>query len=127
MPFPPNRVRGVQKLASKKARFNEVCITIMTLNSLFPSYVAHGEQVFLKIDTQGYTKKVLDGAIESISKIQGIFVEMSLVKFYSNEPLIGDVISMLYNKGFVLVSIDPEFIDRKTGQLLQVNGLFTRA
>jgi hypothetical protein len=51
-------VRGVQKLASKKARFNEVCITIMTLNSLFPSYVAHGEQVFLKIDTQGYTKKV---------------------------------------------------------------------
>lgn len=43
-----------------------------------------------------------------------------------NEPLIGDVISMLYDKGFVLVSIGPEFIDRKTGQLLQVNGLFAR-
>ena len=101
-------------------------ITTMTLDSLFSNYVAQGEQIFLKIDTQGYTKKVLDGATESISKIQGILVEMSMIQLYSNEPLIGDVISMLYDKGFVLVFIDPEFIDRKTGQLLQVNGLFVR-
>lgn len=115
-----------EQAAPESVYIGKEVITIMTLDSLFPSYVAHGEQVFLKMDTQGYTKKVLDGAIESIYKIQGIFVEMSLVQLYSNEPLIGDVISMLYEKGFVLVSIDPEFIDRKTGQLLQVNGLFAR-
>lgn len=115
-----------EEAAPESVYIGKEVITIMTLDSLFPSYVDRREQVFLKIDTQGYTKKVLDGAIESIKKIQCIFVEMSVLQLYSNEPLIGDVISLLYNKGFVLVSINPEFIDRKTGRLLQVNGLFAR-
>ena len=51
---------------------------------------------------------------------------MSLVELYSGEPLIGEVTSMLYEKGFNLLCIEPEFVDKKSGRLLQVNGLFGR-
>ena len=101
-------------------------ISIKTLDSLFDENISSGERVFLKIDTQGYTKQVLSGANKSIDKISGVFVEMSLVPLYAGEPLIGEVISMLYEKGFALRAIEPEFIDRKNGRWLQVNGLFSR-
>lgn len=101
-------------------------VSIKALDSLFNQHVSAGEQVFLKIDTQGYTKQVLSGASESIEKIAGVFVEMSLVPLYAGEPLVGEVISMLYEKGFVLLAIEPEFMDRKSSKLLQVNGLFSR-
>ena len=102
-------------------------ITVKTLDSLFDEHVSAGEKVFLKIDTQGYTKHVLNGANNSMSRISGVFVEMSLVPLYAGEPLIGEVISMLYEMGFVLRAIEPEFTDRKNSRLLQVNGLFARA
>ena len=102
-------------------------ITIKSLDSIFDQCASADDKVFLKIDTQGYTKPVLDGASNSLDKISGVFVEMSLVPLYSGESLIGEVISMLYERGFVLLAIEPEFIDKKSGRLLQVNGLFTRA
>jgi FkbM family methyltransferase len=102
-------------------------ITINSLDSIFDQYASADDKVFLKIDTQGYTKPVLDGASNSLDKISGVFVEMSLVPLYAGESLIGEVISMLYERGFVLLAIEPEFIDKKSGRLLQVNGLFTRA
>lgn len=105
---------------------NKEAISIKTLDSIFDTHVSAGEKTFLKIDTQGYTKQVLGGASKSIEKIAGVFVEMSLVPLYAGEPLIGEVISMLYEKGFVLLAIEPEFIDKKSGRILQVNGLFAR-
>ena len=101
-------------------------ITIKTLDSVFDEHVSASDRVFLKIDTQGYTKPVLGGANNSIDRISGLFIEMSLVPLYAGEALIGEVISMVYEKGFALLAIEPEFIDKKSGRLLQVNGLFSR-
>ncbi len=105
---------------------NKEMISIRTLDSVFNKHVAENDGVFLKIDTQGYTRQVLSGASDSIGRIRGLFVEMSLIPLYAGEPLIGDVITMLYDKGFALRMIEPEFIDRSSGHLLQVNGLFSR-
>lgn len=101
-------------------------ITVKTLDSLFDEHVCKGEKVFLKIDTQGYTKQVLGGAAISINKISGLLVEISLIPLYSGEPMIGEVTGMLYESGFVLRAMEPEFIDKQSGQWLQVNGLFAR-
>lgn len=101
-------------------------IFIKTLDSIYDSHVGKDDRAFLKIDTQGYTKNVLEGAELVIDRILGILVEMSLVELYSGEPLIGEVTSMLYEKGFSLLYIEPEFVDKRTGRLLQVNGLFEK-
>jgi FkbM family methyltransferase len=100
-------------------------IEITTLDAVYTEYANEDTRSFLKIDTQGYTKQVLDGAQQSLKKIKGILVEMSLVELYLDEPLIGDVLTLLYDKGYTLVAIEPEFFDPKTDQLLQVNGLFS--
>lgn len=102
-------------------------IDVKTLDSLYPDYADKNSRPFLKIDTQGYTLQVLEGALNSLEKMQGLLIELSLVELYVDEPLVGEVISMLYENGFILISVDPEFIDPKTDQWLQVNGLFARA
>ena len=50
---------------------------------------------FLKIDTQGFEKSVLDGAENSLSRISGIQIEMSLSTLYEGELLYMDMIRHL--------------------------------
>ena len=52
---------------------------VTTLDSVYADYVKDGERVYLKIDTQGYEKKVLAGARETLTKIAGLQVELSLL------------------------------------------------
>ncbi len=101
-------------------------IQIKTLDALYPSYRSIGSCTFLKIDTQGFTMKVLEGASQTLEEILGLQVEMSLVPLYEGEPLIAEVMSYLQGKGFTAIAIFPEFFDDRTGQQLQVNGLFFR-
>lgn len=101
-------------------------VTVRTLDEVFPRYCGPNSRAFLKIDTQGFTKHVLQGAQHSIHAIQGIQVELSLIPLYSGEPLIGEVVAELYDKGFSLVLIEKEFTDSRSGQQLQVNGIFFR-
>lgn len=101
-------------------------ISIKTLDTLFHKYCDPDSRVFLKIDTQGFTKKVLEGGEHSLKTIRGLQIEISLVPLYEGEPLIGELVSFLQRRGFTLIFISPEFIDNRTGQQLQVNGLFFR-
>jgi len=71
--------------------------------------------------------RVLQGAEKSLGQIMGIHLEMSLAPLYKEEPLLGDLVIYLQRKGFTLVYIEPEFYNPKTGQQLQVNGLFLKS
>jgi FkbM family methyltransferase len=102
-------------------------IEMMRLDDMFDRYCSAGDRAYLKIDTQGYTAKVLDGAHKSLERIAGLEVEMSLVPLYEGEPLIGEIITGLYQKGFKLVLLKPEFTDEASGQQLQVDGIFIRS
>jgi FkbM family methyltransferase len=101
-------------------------ITVQTLDYIFYDFYNPGESVFLKIDTQGYERKILEGACRSLKSIIGIQLEMSLVTLYKGECLFEDMFSYMTEKGYTLMSLEPEWTDRQTGQLLQVNGIFFR-
>jgi FkbM family methyltransferase len=101
-------------------------ITVRTLDSVINDYCQSGDKIFLKIDTQGFGMKVLQGAEKSLERIAGIYMEMSLVPLYKDEPLMGEFLIYLQRNGYTLVAIEPEFFHQKTGQQLQVNGLFIR-
>jgi FkbM family methyltransferase len=101
-------------------------IEVRTLDSLIDDYRSGGDRLFLKIDTQGFSQEVLNGAQRSLETVEGLQLEMSLVPLYRDEPLIGESIDFLYKKGFSLVAIEPEYYNAQTGQLLQANGLFFR-
>ena len=112
--------------APQSAYIGKEAVVIHKLDSLFELYVSPNDRVFLKIDTQGFTSKVLAGAEHSLKRIKGLEVELSTVPLYEGEPLIHDVLSCLYEKGFAVYYLEPELIDDNCGQQLQLNGLFHR-
>jgi FkbM family methyltransferase len=82
--------------------------------------------IFLKVDTQGYEKPVLDGAGEMLEMIKGVQIEASLVPLYKGEAVLTEMITYMECKGFTLVSLEPGFSDTSSGQLLQTDCLFFR-
>ncbi len=99
-------------------------ITIKKLDTIFNSFVGKSDKVMIKIDTQGYEKNVIDGALESLSRIMVIQLEMSIVPMYKGEMLYIEMIEYLQKKGFQLYSLENGHFNRDTGQLLQVDGIF---
>jgi len=99
-------------------------ITVRTLDSILNRYMEPGEKVYLKIDTQGYEKKVIEGASKSLKSITGIQMEMSLVPLYEGETLLADMVNFIAKKGYKLMSLEP--IANESDQLLQVDSIFFR-
>jgi FkbM family methyltransferase len=101
-------------------------VDVHRLDSLFDRHFVQGDRVFLKIDTQGFTSRVLAGAERSLDRVQGLEVELSVVALYAGEPLIHEILSLLYHKGFAVYSLEPEMFDDTSWQQVQINGLFQR-
>ena len=101
-------------------------ITVRKLDSVMKDYYSKGDNILLKIDTQGFEKQVLDGAEQSLPIIRGIQLEMSLLPLYSDSILYLEMIELLKNKGYKLYSLENGFSNPETGQLLQVDGIFFR-
>lgn len=99
-------------------------ITVRKMDSIFNQYFHPGNKLFIKLDTQGYEKHVIAGAGNTMDKAVGLQVEMSLVPLFEGEMLLADMVKLMFNKGFVLWSLEDEFNNPGTGQLLQVNGIF---
>ena len=99
-------------------------VNIKTLDSIFSDLCSKEDNVYLKIDTQGFESKVLEGAKKSIEHIKTIQLEMSLIPLYQHELLFYELYQILREKGFSLVSMEPGFCDKKSGELLQVDGIF---
>jgi FkbM family methyltransferase len=99
-------------------------IEIKRLDSIASAFFVPREKIMLKIDTQGFEKQVLEGAGNLLGSICLLQVEMSLVPLYEGEHTLVEMINYLKEKGFQLYSIENGFSDNKTGQLLQVDGVF---
>jgi FkbM family methyltransferase len=79
---------------------------------------------YLKADTQGYEDKVLAGAEATLRNCIAVELELSLSPLYEGQPLIGEMIELMRDRGFRPTHLEPEFNDPHSGELLQVNGLF---
>jgi FkbM family methyltransferase len=113
-------------LEEESAYVGEQAIVVKTLDSVFENIIESDNKVFLKIDTQGYEKKVLLGAFNSLENIIGIQLEVSLIELYKEEDLFLDMINFLDSKGFKTISIETGFFDPKTGFLLQSDLIFVK-
>jgi FkbM family methyltransferase len=96
------------------------------LDGLFDALAPAGSSVFLKIDTQGFERQVLDGAAGCLARIDTVQVEMSLVSLYAGAPLFGELLDRLQSLGYDLVGLEPGFAEPATGRLLQTDGIFHR-
>lgn len=102
-------------------------IEIKTLDSLSETLKLTEGEIFLKIDTQGFEKRVLLGADKILPTINTIQLELSLVPLYDDEELFFQISEYLYSKGYALVKMIPGIYDKKTRETLQFDGIFHRS
>lgn len=100
-------------------------IRVERLDDIAGQYLADGERAFLKLDTQGFEREVLAGATETLMRCAGLQLELSFVPLYEGGPLIDEMLSYVYDRGFRMVALDPGFTS-PDGPMLQADGVFFR-
>ncbi len=101
-------------------------VAVYRLDSLLDQFAQPDDRIFLKIDTQGYELKILNGALGVINRFALIQLETSFFEVYHGKTLIGDVIKYLDYMGYRVVSIEPGWENPMTGELLQADFIFGR-
>jgi FkbM family methyltransferase len=105
---------------------SEETISVCTLDDCVMPSLSPQDKVWLKIDTQGYEGEVLKGASRLIPHVQALECELSLVPLYEGQPLIDEMITMIYQMGFRMVGVVPGFSQQETGYAMQIDGMFLR-
>lgn len=101
-------------------------VPLRRLDAIASDYLVPGSVLFIKIDTQGYEDRVLQGATSLLDRAVGLQLELSLVPLYDGQRLHEELISQLKALGFELWGMAPVFIDPTSGRLLQVDATFFR-
>jgi FkbM family methyltransferase len=102
-------------------------VPVTTVDELVRELDVDPDRVMLKIDTQGYEPQVLDGAGPLVGKFAAISLELSFVPLYAGQQLFDELVKRLRDAGYLLYAIEGGFGDRRTGRMLQCDGLFVRA
>jgi FkbM family methyltransferase len=102
-------------------------VPIRRLDTLWDEIVPTDAVPFIKVDVQGFEGGVLDGATESLQRTTGLQLEISLVPLYQGALSMREVLERTEELGMQLVYVQPGFADPRTGELLQMDGIFFRS
>ena len=101
-------------------------VQIRKLDSVFEDVVGPANNVFLKIDTQGFERSVIEGAAQSLEKVKAVQMEVALVAHYEDEALIEEMLSMMRERGFDPWWVYHGFRHNTTFQMIQLDLFFVR-
>jgi FkbM family methyltransferase len=101
-------------------------IEVKRLDDIYDTLVEGARNIYLKVDTQGFERNVIDGARGKLPLIGTIQLELSLVPLYAGEMLFPEMHAFMREAGYRLVALEPTFSDHASGELLQVDGIFRR-
>lgn len=114
------------KSAPQSKYIGKETILVKRLDTVFNNYFSEGDNVYLKIDAQGFEKNILDGATNTLNKINVLQVELSMIPLYKDALNYIDMIEFLKSIGFELYGIEQGFSDQESGRLLQFDGIFVK-
>ena len=96
---------------------------VYSLDYIINKYYSISKNTYLKIDTQGYDKNVLDGFQKNIEKIKFIQLEAGLYDLYEDEKLYEYYIEFFKSVNYELWDLRP-FAYNKFGRLVQFDMIF---
>jgi FkbM family methyltransferase len=100
-------------------------IKVERLDDVCADVVGTAQSAFLKLDTQGFERAVLQGGPETVARCVGLQLELSFIPLYGGGMLADEAISWAYDQGFQLVGMEQGYA-APTGQILQMDGVFMR-
>ncbi len=113
--------------AAPESRYQgEETVAVETLDRVWDRFVRPGERVWLKVDTQGHERDVLDGAVRSLPRVRTLQLELSPVGLYAGETLFMEMYARVVGEGFQCVHLEPGLVDPTSEQLLSLDGYFHR-
>ena len=91
----------------QNAVVSRVEVDVKTLNEVLPRFrdIHEFNNVFLKLDTQGFDLDVFNGASECLDIIAGVQSEVSILQIYKNMPSLVDSINQFRSSGFEVSSM----------------------
>lgn len=102
-------------------------VEVLTLDGhLANSPYAKTNNIWLKIDTQGYEWPVILGATTTLEKVVAIEMELSFEPMYEGQKLFDEILPLLRQRGFAPHAFHEVLTDPKSKALYQVDGLFVR-
>jgi FkbM family methyltransferase len=104
----------------------EESVRVARLDRIATELGISGENLFLKIDVQGFERQVLDGAAGLRPRIKGVQLELSLVPLYEGQELFLPLMDALTRDGFEVCGFLPGWVEPATGRTLQVDAVFFR-
>ena len=66
------------------------------------------------------------GAGQTLPSVLALETELSMRQLYSGQALWRDMVDLIETHGLGLHAVEEEFVDPRTGETLQLNGLFVR-
>ncbi len=115
-----------RELAPESEYVRTEVVEVRTIDDMIDEIAAPEENIYLKIDTQGFEGRVLRGAEKSLDRIDTIQLEMPLTPLYDGEMTFEKMYRLLLSNEYRMVSVDPDFSDPSSGRMLQVDGTFHR-
>lgn len=92
-------------------------VTVATLDGVLADVLPTSElrrhRPFLKLDTQGYDMRVLDGARRTLPLLRGMQIELALRHLYQGAPSYRQVLERLEGAGFAVTGLFPVARDRE--------------
>lgn len=111
--------------APYSAYIGEQTAQVVTLDSFCADWPS-SRRLYLKIDVQGGEMTVLQGALATLTQVDILELEMSLVPLYKGQALHSEMAQYVSERGFELVGLDEGFSDPRTGRLLQYDAVYER-
>jgi FkbM family methyltransferase len=112
--------------APHSARVGEQTVHVAPLDALWPTLRQGATRSWLKLDTQGFERQVLEGARQALADIDTVQLELSLQPLYEGAAGFAELHAWLSERGYRLVGIEPGFGDPASGELLQMDGIYHR-
>ena len=112
--FPMVRSTGTEK------------VPVHRLDNIVADYVQPGQRIYLKSDTQGYEKQVLEGATGIWDSIVGLQMELQTVELYEGSPLMEEMLDYVLSRGLRLHGLANGARDAQTREMVEFDAYFIR-
>lgn len=113
------RLASVRPVASEQ-------VPVTTLAAEIAARARSEDVVYVKSDTQGFEAEVLDGLGDTVVRVRGMQLELSLVPLYAGQPAHLDLLARLARLGFVPYLVIPGYWSRHHGRMIEYDAVCFR-
>ena len=103
-----------------------ITVNVETLDTLFSDRILKAP-ILLKLDVQGFEEQVLRGGGAFLQRVQWVVVEVAFGNLYEGEADFASILKLLEDKGLIFTRPVNWFTSPRTGEVIEMDALFTRS